>query len=217
MPERRPLSPVARSGAVATMATGTDAIVPVWSREGSTVPVTPIEARCRRCGGDFSLFELRVQRTGVCPRCGWILTPDWTAILLEDAAVADIAQRHLVNALRRLRNLPGNVVVLPHTIFRNLFEEVGWQTDLADETAVLREEVRQLRRLVAAWELLDPEVVAAQPHRSWIRRLVSTGTPSEPVWSNVKAREPRDGTRRDGEPIGPPPADKPVASAAAVL
>lgn len=134
-------------------------------------------------------------------------------MLLEDAAVADIALRHLVNALRRLRNLPGNVVVLPHTIFRNLFEEVGWQTDLADETAVLRDEVRQLRRLVAAWELLDPDVVAAQPPRSRMRRL--TGTPSEPAWSSAKPREQREVIHGDGEPSGRPPADKPVASAAA--
>ncbi|MGE3447815.1 MAG: hypothetical protein AB7H92_09580 [Microbacteriaceae bacterium] len=71
------------------------------------MPVTPIEARCRRCGDDFHLFEVRDQRRGTCPRCGWILTPDWTAKLLEDAARADIAQRHLVGALRSLHNLPG--------------------------------------------------------------------------------------------------------------
>lgn len=94
------------------------------------MPVTPIEARCRRCGDDFHLFEVRDHRRGTCPRCGWILTPDWTAKLLEDAARADIAQRHLVGALRSLRNLPGNVAVRPHTVLRNLFEGVGWQRDL---------------------------------------------------------------------------------------
>jgi hypothetical protein len=43
-----------------------------------------------------------------------MLTVDRTATLLDEAARADIAQRHLVLALRRLRNLPGNVVVRPH-------------------------------------------------------------------------------------------------------
>lgn len=144
--------------------------------------VTPIQARCRRCGADFSLFEVRVQRTGLCPRCGWMLTPDWTAKLLEDAAVADIAQRQLVNALRSLRNLPGNAVVRPHTVLRNLFEEVGWQKDLAEDPELLHDELRELRRLVAAWELLDP-FAAAQPSRTWIQRFgeAITGTASEPV------------------------------------
>jgi hypothetical protein len=145
--------------------------------------VTPIQARCRRCGEDFSLFEVRVQRTGVCPRCGWMLTRDWTAKLLEDAAVADIAQRHLVNALRSLRNLPGNAVVRPHTVLRNLFEEVGWQKDLAEDPELLRDELRELRRLVAAWELLDPIVATAQPSGTWIQRFreAITGTVPEPV------------------------------------
>jgi hypothetical protein len=168
------------------------------------MPVTPIEARCRRCGDDFALFEVRVQRTGVCPRCGWMLTPDWTAKLLEDAAVADVAQRHLVNALRSLRSLPGNAVVRPHTVLRNLFEEVGWQKDLADDPEMLRDELRELRRLVAAWERLDPSVAAAESHRTWIQRVIASigGTPAEPVvplavgaTSRARLRVDGDGTR----------------------
>jgi hypothetical protein len=86
-----------------------------------------------------------------------MLTPDWTAKLRDDAAMADIAQRHLVNALRRLQDLPGNMVLLPHTVFRNLFEEVGWQRALVEEPSVLREELRELRLLVTTWEALDRE------------------------------------------------------------
>lgn len=133
--------------------------------------VTPIEARCRRCSADFPLFELLEDRSGTCPRCGWTLTPDWTSQLLEDAARADIAQRHLVGALRNLRNLPGNVAVRPHVVLRNLVEEVGWQKDLADDRDMLREELRELRRLLIAWEMLDPVVAAAQPHRGRFRRM----------------------------------------------
>jgi hypothetical protein len=69
-----------------------------------------------------------------CPRCGWSLSHHWTATLLEEAARADIAQRHLVDALRRLRNLPGNVFLRPHIVLRNLFEEVGWHKDLTADT-----------------------------------------------------------------------------------
>jgi hypothetical protein len=147
------------------------------------MPVTPIEARCRRCNADFHLFELLEHRSGTCPRCGWSLTPDWTSQLLDDAARADIAQRHLVGALRNLRDLPGNVAVRPHVVLRNLLEEVGWQKDLADDPDMLREELRELRRLLVAWELLDPVVAAAQPHRNWFLRMADwlTGRPPEPV------------------------------------
>ena len=125
--------------------------------------VTAIKARCRRCRQDFHLFEMLDQRDGTCPRCGWSLSHHWTATLLEEAARADIAQRHLVDALRRLRNLPGNVLLRPHIVLRNLFEEVGWHKDLAEDTDTLQEELPELRQLLAAWELLDPDVAAALP------------------------------------------------------
>ena len=180
------------------------------------MPITPIEARCRRCGEDFSLFEVRVQRTGVCPRCGWMLTPDWTAKLLEDAAVADIAQRHLVNALRSLRNLPGNAMVRPHTVFRNLFEEVGWQKDLAEAPEMMRDELRELRRLVAAWELLDPLVAAAQPSRTWIQRLRTaiTGTAPEPVVALAAEPMSGNGDLDDGDRSHQEVEEKQMASVA---
>jgi hypothetical protein len=166
------------------------------------VPVTPIGAHCRRCGGDFHLFEVRDQRTGTCPRCGWMLTADWTATLLDEAARADIAQRHLVLALRRLRNLPGNVAVRPHTVLRNLFEEIGWQEDLAEDPEILREELRKLRQHVTAWQLLDPVVIAAQPRRSWFQRAIAAITGREPhidLASTGDAAVPdRDVVRPDG-------------------
>jgi hypothetical protein len=132
--------------------------------------VTPIKARCQRCHEDFHLFELLDERSGCCPRCGWTLTQDWTHKLLQDAQRADVALRHLVAALRSLHNLPGNVFVRPHTVLRNLFEEVSWQRDLATDPTLLRSELRELRRLLAEWELLDPEVAEAQPHRGRLRR-----------------------------------------------
>jgi hypothetical protein len=136
------------------------------------VAVTAIEARCRRCREDFPLFELLDHRNGTCPRCGWSLSHHWTATLLEEAALADIAQRHLVAALRGLRNLPGNVLLRPHTVLRNLFEEVGWHEDLGEDPDTLEEELRELRQLLAAWELLDPAAAAALPRRGRIRRIV---------------------------------------------
>jgi hypothetical protein len=198
------------------VAGATDTMTSEVDEKGTPVPVRPIEARCRRCHGEFPLFEVRVQRTGVCPSCGWMLTPDWTSKLLEDAAVADIAQRHLVNALRRLRNLPGNAVVRPHTVLRNLFEEVGWQTDLADDPEMLRGELRELRRLVAAWELLDPLTASAQPYRSWIQRFIAaiTGTPPEPVVPLADGTSSSDGLCGDGDRIDRGPGKKQMAAVA---
>ena len=154
--------------------------------------LTPIGARCRRCGNDFYLFELLEERSGTCPRCGWVLTADWTAHLLDQAARADIAQRHLVSSLRNLRNLPGNVTLRPHIVLRNLFEEVGWQEDLVEEPEMLREELRELRRLLIAWELVDPVVAAAQPDRGILRRIADwfMARSPEPVLPIASALEP---------------------------
>jgi hypothetical protein len=135
--------------------------------------VTPIKARCRRCGEDFHLYEVLDHRSGTCPQCGWILTANGTTKLLEDAAVADIAQRHLVGSLRNLRNLPGDMQLRPHTVLRNLFEEVGWHNDLAEDPEILRHELHELRRLLGAWELLDPHVIATHPRRTWFQRAVA--------------------------------------------
>ena len=121
------------------------------------IPVAaPIQARCRRCGGDFFLFEVVEATTGECPRCHWPLSPDWTPVLRDEARRADVAQRQLVSALRRLVGLPGNVEILPHSVLRNLFEEIGWERALAAEPGLITEEVRRLREQVEAWERLIP-------------------------------------------------------------
>ena len=154
------------------------------------MPVLPIGARCRRCSDDFYLFELR-DRGGNCPRCGWMLTQDWSATLREDAARADFAQRHLIWALRSLRNLPGNVMVRPHTVLRSVFEEVGWEKDLSENPEMLREELEELRRFLVGWEMLDPVVAVTQPRRKWRRRFLDaiTGARPQPVPQMVVPRE----------------------------
>ena len=157
------------------------------------MPVTPIEARCRRCGGDFQLSEVRNERRGTCPRCGWILSPDWTARVLEEVARADFAQRHLVGALCSLQSLPGNLAVKPHTVLRNLMEEVGWQDAIARD-GMLHDEIHELRRLVATWERREP---AAQERRpSWLKRAAAfvTGRRPPPAPTNVSRADPATAT-----------------------
>jgi len=137
---------------------------------------TPIQARCRRCQGEFFLYEVVEDKTGECPRCQWPLSPDWTPLLLETAKRADAAQRHLVTALRRLGGLPGNLEILPHSVLRNLFEEIGWERELMSEPALIREEVRHLREQVEAWERLAPAERTGEERLSMaeaVRRLGS--------------------------------------------
>ena len=80
--------------------------------------VTPVKARCTRCRGDFALAELLDRRDGCCPRCGGRLTDDWTAVLLDEARRVGLAQEHLATSLRRLRELPGTLALLPHPVVR---------------------------------------------------------------------------------------------------
>lgn len=143
--------------------------------------VTSIEARCRACRKDFHLFEVRDERSGRCPRCGAMLTLDWTDKLIYDATAADAALHHLVRALRSMHNLPGNVALRPQTVLRNLFEEVGWEHDLAKDPEMLQEELRELRWLLVGWELLDPVVAATQPRRTWRQRTVDWMTGRRPA------------------------------------
>jgi hypothetical protein len=135
--------------------------------------VTPLTARCRRCHGDFVLYQLVEARSGKCPLCGWRLTADWSSRMLEQADRADIAHRHLIGALRELHEIPGNLLVRPRSVLRNLFEEVGWQRELTTEPNVLSEELDDLRRLVADWEALDSSTAQPRARPGLIRRLLA--------------------------------------------
>jgi hypothetical protein len=125
--------------------------------EMSDVPIaSPIEALCRHCASKFDLGELTEAGAGRCPFCNILLSPDWTNVLLENAALALRAQTSLVKALRRLNGLPGNLRLLPHSVLRNLFEEIGWEQKLAAEPSTLEDEIRLIRMELEYWQHLDP-------------------------------------------------------------
>jgi hypothetical protein len=128
----------------------------------------PIEATCRHCGGELTLSELLAERDGRCPRCSTLLSPDWTEVLLDQASQAERSQRVLIQSLRRLVGLPGNLVLLPHSVLDALLEEVGWEQKMAkEEPELLAEEVRHARLALEEWEDLKP----ATDTRSLARRL----------------------------------------------
>jgi hypothetical protein len=85
-----------------------------------------------------------------------LLSPEWTVELLEKAAVADASLGALVKALRRLNGLPGNLRLLPHSVMRNLFEEIGWEETLAAEPTALEDEIRLVRLELRLWQRLTP-------------------------------------------------------------
>ena len=115
-----------------------------------------IEGRCRHCGSVFSLRDLLLERTGRCPACEVLLSPDWTGVLLEEATTAEQSQDRLIGALRRLVGLPGQMEVLPGSLIRNLFDEIGWDEELKSDPEIVERELRLMRQELQAWERLQP-------------------------------------------------------------
>lgn len=135
---------------------------------------TPIEAKCRRCGNEFTLFEVADRNTGDCPRCQYPLSPEWTFFLLLEALRAQSAQHELLTALRRLVDLPGNLELIPQSVLGTFFEEVGWKEELIAEPELIREEVRRLQEQAEEWERLHPEArPPGVPLAEGLRRLAS--------------------------------------------
>ncbi|MDA8313002.1 MAG: hypothetical protein M0Z46_20775 [Actinomycetota bacterium] len=115
----------------------------------------PILGRCRHCDADFSLAEVAERADGCCPNCGWILSSEYTSLLREQADVAYRAHQVLIASLRRLVGLPGNLEVLPHSVFVPLLDEIGWQEQLRAEPKLAQDELVQLRTAIAEWEKLS--------------------------------------------------------------
>ena len=118
--------------------------------------ITPIEARCRACRNELLLAEIGELGTGECPRCRRPLSPDWTPLLLEESRQVDRLQERFVGSLHRLANIPGNLELIPSSVLRNLFEEVGWDKVLAAEPDLLREQIDLVRYEVEGWNELTP-------------------------------------------------------------
>ncbi len=118
---------------------------------------TPIGAVCRHCEGEFDLTELLADNDGRCPRCETIVSPEWTSVLLEEARQAEVAEELLIKSLRRLVGLPGNLVLLPHTVLDNFWDGIGWEQKLADTPELLHDEARRAKLGLDGWEQLRPE------------------------------------------------------------
>ena len=118
--------------------------------------VTPLQARCRSCLGDFFLFEIVDRRSTTCPRCGRILT-DSDHVFIEAAQRADMAQRQLIKELGRIQSAHGVLSTLPNTLLRNVFEELNWERPFRADAALANEELALLDKHRARWRAYRTE------------------------------------------------------------
>ena len=114
------------------------------------MPVSPLQARCRHCLGDFFLFEIVDRRSTTCPRCGRTLT-DTDEFFLEAAEWADVAQRLLIEQLRHVQSAHGVLSVLPNTLLRNVFEQLDWERPFRADAALADQEIALLDKYRARW------------------------------------------------------------------
>ena len=116
-----------------------------------------IRAHCRAC--HFSIYLTEIVRSPFldahCPNCG----------------------RDLVESIRILISLPGNLALVPHTIVRELFEEIDWRHDeIVTDRELIQREIEALERYLEVWEELVGTEDAARGSelRGRLRRLSAT-------------------------------------------
>lgn len=110
-----------------------------------------IRGRCRFCRLDFYLSELAHSPEGRCPRCGRRLSPAYTTMVVREAARVCRAHSELLEAVRLLVSLPGNLELIPHTLVRDLLEEVDWQEQIAEDRELIRREIDELERMARSF------------------------------------------------------------------
>jgi hypothetical protein len=131
--------------------------------------VRPLRGRCRRCGGTFILKYMAAEPSGLCPKCGHSLSPQWTQHMREHVALAEQAQLRLVKSLERLRSLPGNLEVIPSSVLDNVIGEVGWERSLVGTPELVTSEAASLRLWADKWASLN-QTAQRSPRRLRARR-----------------------------------------------
>jgi nucleotide-binding universal stress UspA family protein len=115
--------------------------------------MSSITARCRACGLFIDLEQL-VKATfleGHCPNCGRPLADD-TELMLKTAARVLRTHRELLDSVRVLVSLPGNLELLPHSLVRDFFEDIDWGERVASDRELVRLEIEHLERVVREWQ-----------------------------------------------------------------
>lgn len=132
-----------------------------------------IRVRCRACRLDFYLSELARSPDGRCPRCSRPVAAAWTGMLRQEAARACRAHGELVDSVRRLVALPGNLELIPHSLVRDLIEEVDWEEEIAEDRELIRREVDELERMARTFARMAPGHDEGREFRTGLRRLAT--------------------------------------------
>jgi hypothetical protein len=77
---------------------------------------------------------------------------------VREATRACRAHRDLLESVKVLVGLPGNLELIPHSVVRHLLEEVDWAEEIAEDRDLIRREIEELERMARP-------VVAEDGHR----------------------------------------------------
>jgi predicted RNA-binding Zn-ribbon protein involved in translation (DUF1610 family) len=137
--------------------------------------VPGIRAHCRAC--HYSIYLTELVRSPFldahCPNCGRDLVEREPQCMRREAARAVRAHQDLVESVRYLVRLPGNLQLVPHTLVRDLFDEIDWRRDvLIADRELIRREIEALERYLETWsELVDSDSEDADRRNQLLQRL----------------------------------------------
>ena len=148
-----------------------------------------IRGHCRNCHYFFDLAEI-VRASfleGHCPNCGQPLATD-RQLFLTTAARTLRAHQEFVENVRALVAIPGNFELIPHTLVRDLLEDIDWEDRIARDRELVQLEIQALQRYLRDWTTLEGNAERAQ--RSEIRaHLGHLADALRRLAGQVKARE----------------------------
>jgi hypothetical protein len=129
-----------------------------------------IRAHCRAC--HYSIYLTEFVRSPFlethCPSCGLDLAENDPQQVRREAARAVRAHDDLIESVRFLVNVRGNLELVPHTLVRELFDEIDWRHDeIVQDRELVEREIEALERyLETLSELVDSE---EEDHRRLLR------------------------------------------------
>lgn len=117
-----------------------------------------IRGHCRNCHFFFDLAEIvrAAFLEGRCPNCGQPLATD-RRLFLKTAARTVLAHEKLVESVRALVAIPGNFELIPHTLVRDLLEDIDWEDRIAQDRELVQLEMEALQRYLREWTKLEGE------------------------------------------------------------
>lgn len=137
-----------------------------------------IRAHCRAC--HFSIYlEVLVRAPFLeahCPNCGRDFVEREPQRMRREAARAVRAHDDLVESVRYLVGLPGNLELIPHTLVRELFDEIDWRHDeIVADRELIQREIEALERYLDMWcELVSSDDSDGREElRDRLRRLAA--------------------------------------------